>query len=199
MKKWNEKTKHRVAAGGLTILGLGLIIGISIQLERPASKPAETAAAIETEESIAIIPETTVPETIKETTTEAVTEASSTESESQSQETVKQETQPTKKQSAPKPAAVQEIQPDVTKPALQEDIADPTQKPDGTAVESAPVPIEHAEVVTPTEDPGQFQGGETNSSGQVYFPGFGWHTPSGGEGSYAADMYENGNKIGIMD
>lgn len=197
MKKWNEKTKHRAVAGGLTILGLGLIFGISMQLERPASKPAETAAVIETEESIAIIPETMVPETIKETTMEAATEAPSTEIESQ--ETVAQETQAAKKQSVAKPAAVQEIQPDVTKPVPQADINDPTQKPDGTAVESAPVPVEHEEVVTPTEDSGQPQGGETNSEGQVYVPGFGWHTPSGGEGSYAADMYENGNKIGIMD
>lgn len=42
-------------------------------------------------------------------------------------------------------------------------------------------------------------GGSTNSSGQVYVPGFGYVTPSGpNEGGTLDDMYENGNKIGIM-
>lgn len=34
----------------------------------------------------------------------------------------------------------------------------------------------------------------------VYVEGFGWITDEGeGSGIYADDMYENGNKIGIMD
>lgn len=196
--KWNENTKRRALAGGLTILGICLVIGISVQLKVSASKPAETLAVVETEESIAIIPETTAQETIEETTTvEATMETTPTEAESQETEAL--ETEPVKKTAAAKPAAVQNIQPDITKPAPQADINDPAQMPDGTPVESAPVPVPHEEVVTPTEDEGQLQGGETNSSGQVYVPGFGWRTPTGGEGSYAADMYENGNKIGIMD
>lgn len=198
MEKWNEKTKRRVLAGGLAILGICLIIGISMQLRVPTSKSAETMAAAETEESIAVIPETTTQEVVKETTTEAVTVEPTVE-EIDSQTTEVQETQPVKKETAAaKPAATQNIQPDVTKPAPQTDINDPTKMPDGTPVESAPVPVPHEEV-TPTEAEGQLQGGETNSSGQVYVPGFGWQTPSGGEGSYAADMYEDGHKIGIMD
>lgn len=36
--------------------------------------------------------------------------------------------------------------------------------------------------------------------GMVYVEGFGWITDEGeGSGIYADDMYENGNKIGIMD
>ena len=36
--------------------------------------------------------------------------------------------------------------------------------------------------------------------GMVYVEGFGWITDEGeGSGTYADDMYENGNKIGIMD
>lgn len=191
--KWNENTNRRALAGGLMVLGICLVVGISVQLKASASKPAETLAVVETEESIAIIPETTAQVTIEETTTvEATMETTPTEAESQ-------ETEPVKKTAAAKPAAVQNIQPDITKPAPQADINDPAQMPDGTPVESAPVPVPHQEVVTPTEDEGQLQGGETNSSGQVYVPGFGWHTPSGGEGSYAADMYEDGHKIGIMN
>ena len=37
--------------------------------------------------------------------------------------------------------------------------------------------------------------------GMMYVEGFGWvpYEGGGGEGTYADDMYENGNKIGIMD
>ncbi len=37
--------------------------------------------------------------------------------------------------------------------------------------------------------------------GMMYVEGFGWvpYEGGGGQGIYAADMYENGNKIGIMD
>lgn len=37
--------------------------------------------------------------------------------------------------------------------------------------------------------------------GMMYVEGFGWvpYEGGGGEGIYADDMYENGNKIGIMD
>ena len=35
---------------------------------------------------------------------------------------------------------------------------------------------------------------------RVYVEGFGWIKDEGaGSGIYAGDMYENGNKIGIMD
>ena len=41
--------------------------------------------------------------------------------------------------------------------------------------------------------------GSTNSSGQVYVPGFGYVENSGdNQGGTLDDMYENGNKIGIM-
>ena len=41
--------------------------------------------------------------------------------------------------------------------------------------------------------------GSTNSSGQVYVPGFGWIESQGpNQVIYADNMYENGNKIGIM-
>lgn len=42
------------------------------------------------------------------------------------------------------------------------------------------------------------QGGETKN-GQVYLPGFGWVKDTGGSGTAANDMYENGNKIADMN
>ena len=42
-------------------------------------------------------------------------------------------------------------------------------------------------------------GGSTNDAGQVYVPGFGYITPSGPNTVIdGQDIYENGNKIGIM-
>ena len=54
---------------------------------------------------------------------------------------------------------------------------------------------------TPTAPPTETEpaAGSTNSSGQVYVPGFGYVENSGAnEGGTLDDMYENGNKIGIM-
>ena len=60
----------------------------------------------------------------------------------------------------------------------------PTYKPEQTEVK--PQPTEPA-------------GGSTNDARQVYVPGFGYVTPSGpNDGGTLDDMYENGNKIGIM-
>lgn len=52
----------------------------------------------------------------------------------------------------------------------------------------------------PVADPEQPQAGDT-SGNQIYVPGFGWveNHGGGGSGTAAEDMYENGNKIGIMD
>lgn len=60
----------------------------------------------------------------------------------------------------------------------------PTYKPEQTEVK--PQPTEPA-------------GGSTNDAGQVYVPGFGYITPSGPNTVIdGQDIYENGNKIGIM-
>lgn len=60
----------------------------------------------------------------------------------------------------------------------------PTYKPEQT--EGKPQPTEPA-------------GGSTNDAGQVYVPGFGYITPSGPNTVIdGQDIYENGNKIGIM-
>lgn len=98
----------------------------------------------------------------------------------------------------------QSIQPEVTKPAepSEEVKKDATQKPDGTKVETPPVPVAHEEVVQPTEPepaPDQPKGGDVQG-GKTYLPGFGYIENSGlNQENYAEDMYENGNKIGNMD
>lgn len=99
----------------------------------------------------------------------------------------------------------QSIQPDPTKPVTPEPevLKDPGQKPDGTILTEPPVSIPHDQVVDPQEtkpQPDEPKAGDTNGS-QIYIPGFGWveNQGGGGSGTKAGDMYENGNKIGVMD
>ncbi|MFR6220168.1 MAG: DUF6550 family protein [Enterocloster bolteae] len=92
--------------------------------------------------------------------------------------------------------------PEKTTAPPEEVLSDPTQKPDGEKVEGTPVAEEHEAVVPPSEPPAQ--AGEPQywdtQDGKIYVPGFGWIDEIGeGQGTVAEDMYENGNKIGIMD
>lgn len=87
----------------------------------------------------------------------------------------------------------QTIQPDPVKPEPDEDaLKDPTKKPDGTPVEGTPKPEDHNNVTPPPAPP------STNTGGGL--PGYD-HVPNAGPNQVteANDMYENGNKIGIMD
>ena len=99
----------------------------------------------------------------------------------------------------------QSIQSDPTKPEVTpEQLTDPATKPDGEKVNGTPQATDHNNATVPettapasTGDP---QAGETKD-GMMYVPGFGWMKDNGGvgEGTYAEDMYENGNKVGDMD
>lgn len=97
----------------------------------------------------------------------------------------------------------QTIQPDPIKPEYtDEQLKNPDQKPDGEKVTEQDKPTEHNKVEKPSTPPksdNQPQGGDVNSKGETYLPGFGWIKNSGeNQGSVADDMYENGNKVGIM-
>lgn len=207
--KLTEKTKKYLAIGGGAVACIGLLAAISLQF---AKAPAE--ADVLPEESSAV--------------TEIVIDPGSGgivgETESAGEETESTEEsglviQPgagtaAGEENASKPAdsrpaqtdqPEQSIQPEPTKPEAPdaEVLKDPTTKPDGTKVEGAPETVEHDHVEQPKErpaDPDEPQAGDT-SGGQIYIPGFGWveNHGGGGSGTVADDMYENGNKIGIMD
>lgn len=86
----------------------------------------------------------------------------------------------------------QTIQADPVKPTpSEEELKDPTQKPDGTPVQGTPTPEDHNNVTPPPPPP------STNTGGGL--PGFD-NVPDAGPNQVteAEDMYENGNKIGIM-
>ena len=108
-----------------------------------------------------------------------------------------------------------------TPPAEKEKEAIPiTEAPTEIPVEQEPMPIEAPAVpeIHPTPEPAMTSEAtpepapeptpeppaaqttvESQTGDMVYVPGFGWIENQGpNHADYAADMYENGNKIGIM-
>lgn len=197
MKLTEKKKKYLAAGGGLVICVLLLAaIGMQFSIE-PAGEDIMPEESQETTESV-IDPDDG--------------ERNSEESESKETEIVihpntieETETDPeVDSRPAQTDQPEQSIQPEATKPAEPEEAVkiDPTKKPDGTKVETPPKAEDHGSVVTPTEEvnePEQPQAGD-EQDGKVYFPGFGYVEDSGAnQENYAEDMYENGNKIGVMD
>lgn len=196
--KMTEKTKRNLAIGGGTLICIALIAAIGLQFGKaPAGGDVlKTDSPPVTE--VVVDPSKASSESIEEK--ELVIQTGGTEAESETESTKPVDTRP-----AQTDQSEQSIQPEVTKPAEPEETVktDPTQKPDGTKVETPPTPVEHEAVVTPSEpEPpaDEPQAGDTQN-GQIYIPGFGWteNHGGGGSGTTADDMYENGNKIGIMD
>ena len=151
-----------------------------------AAIPTETTGATTEEETEPIKPDIIV-------RTESATEPSRTGT-----------TEPSAALPAQTDRTEQAVQPAPEKPTAppEEVLKNPAQKPDGESVEGTPEAIPHEEVVQPSEAPtqaGEPQYGDIQN-GKIYVPGFGWIDEIGeGQGMVAEDMYENGNKIGIMD
>ena len=186
--------------GGAVIVCMILVILIAGQFKsEPATAVQETTQA----------DQTTVAEPMIESS-EAV------------RETVKVETKaettaaPTKDQTD---ETVQQIQPEVTKPAKpkDEDRHDPAKKPNGETVtptnpvvaEQQPIPETEPPVVTepqpveqPTEPPTEAPTEATESApqeGKIYVPGFGWMDDTGEIGTQVDSDGDINKQVGIMD
>jgi len=109
---------------------------------------------------------------------------------------VKPETQTPAGGGAVSTGTEQTIQPDVTKPEYDEEtLKDSTKTPDGKPVSEPPQAVDHDAVTPPPATEKPTSGGTSGG-----LPGFD-NVPQGGANQVipADDMYENGNKIGIMD
>ena len=86
-----------------------------------------------------------------------------------------------------------------TLPELVEE-ADIVPKPSPTQTPPASeVPVPPEQNATPQQEPEPAPTPDSVSDNMVYVPGFGWIESQGpNHMEYAEDMYENGNKIGIM-
>lgn len=188
MKNMNDKTKKwLVVAGGLAVSAVLLVL-IAGTFKTPTAQDVDIPqSSSEVQDIVVDVPDTTDKE--NDITVPAID--------------IPEET---KSSNGVDTGTEQTIQPDVEeKPTYtEEELTNPNQKPNGEKVEPPteenPTPPQTQEKpATPTPDTTQPQGGDIQN-GQIYVPGFGWieNQGGGGEGSVAEDMYENGNKVGIM-
>ena len=180
-----EKTKKWLVIAGLAVVCIGLIFGISRVLYKEPVTQAKMSEQ-ETEETKVTVemenPDTPQTEAVEPDTEEPLV------IEVQTENTVNDKKQ--------------EIQPD---PEKTED-EKPSEAPalaEGTDTDNPDTPPAYEETKEPEQQPSTDTGtpktGDTKD-GMVYVEGFGWIPDEGeGSGTYAEDMYENGNKIGIMD
>ena len=118
----------------------------------------------------------------------------------------------------PTPAAVIATQPEVPEIAEVEEVIPPEEEkseatlselveeadiaPEPSPTQTPPaseVPVPPEQNATPQQEPEPAPTPDSVSDNMVYVPGFGWIESQGpNHAEYAEDMYENGNKIGIM-
>ena len=204
--KLNERMKRRLAVLGCVVVGAVLIAAIGSQFRGKAQGGNQSEEQTEQTEAVTVVVIPT--ETTEAATTEEETETSKphimVRTEPATEPSRTGTTEPTEALPAQTDRTEQAVQPAPEKPTAppEEVLKNPTQKPDGETVEGTPEAIPHEEVVQPSEAPtqaGEPQYGDTQN-GKIYVPGFGWIDEIGeGQGTVAEDMYENGNKIGIMD
>ena len=94
---------------------------------------------------------------------------------------------------------LEQVEEPIAEPVVEETVEQPpvsAQKP--TAGNQDTPAQEPADTPEPEPTPG-LEADDSSSENMVYVPGFGWIESQGpNQVTYAADMYENGNKIGIM-
>lgn len=203
--KLNERMKRRLAVLGCVVAGAVLIAAIGSQFRGEAQGGNQEEKQTEQTEAATVA---VIPTEITEATTEEETETTKPDivvrTEPATEPSRTGTTEPTTALPAQTDRKEQAVQPAPEKPTdpPEEVLKNSAQKPDGESVEGTPEAIPHEAVVQPSETPaqaGEPQYGDTQN-GKIYVPGFGWIDEIGeGQGTIAEDMYENGNKIGIMD
>ena len=179
-----DKTKKWLAVVILLAVCAGLLFGIHRMFYWEPGREAEGVQATSQETEIYVETETTdVSETENqeaEPKESLVIEAEAATSVSDTEQEIQETPEKTEAEKPSEP------------PALSE----------GTATDQPDTPPSYEEEKQEEPAPAENQTPKTGDTkdGMVYVEGFGWITDEGeGSGTYADDMYENGNKIGIMD
>ena len=203
-KKWNEKTKKTAVIASLIAVGVIAIAGISLCIYKDAPQKAEIAEA-EVSEDMVEIPENglTVPATEDTKAQEAEQVVVSTEisKEAETENTHVQSIQPTPVKTEDQKLAEASTETD------KKTGDDQGSKPQGTVKQEPQQPQDtvkqepqQPQTEQPPENSDSPQHGEIRGD-KMYVDGFGWIDYNGGGTVVipADDIYENGNKIGIMD
>lgn len=193
MKNMNPKIKKWLAvAGGLALCAvLVVLIGQRFQTTEPVDAPLPSQSS-----------------EVSDVTVDP-NEPDSTEKEKEKEKEVivtpPDATHPTSTDNgAVSSGTEQTIQGDVSKPEYTENqLKDPTQKPNGEKVTEPPAAVDHDTVEQPKETPkndDQPQGGETQD-GKIYVPGFGWIDDhgGGGQGTVGDSDGDINKQVGTMD
>lgn len=192
-KKWNEKTKKTAVIASLIAVGVIAIAGISLCIYKDAPQKAEIAEA-EVSEDMVEIPENglTVPATEDTKAQEAEHVVVSTEisKEAETEDTHVQSIQPT-------PVKTEDQKPAETSTETDKKTGDDQGSKPQDTVKQEP---QQSQTEQPPENSDSPQHGEIRGD-KMYVDGFGWIDYNGGGTVVipADDIYENGNKIGIMD
>lgn len=190
-KKWNEKTKKTAVIAALTAVGVIAIVGISLCIYKDAPQKVEIAEA-EVSEDMVEIPENdlTVPATedTKAQETEQVVVSTEISKEAETEDAHVQSIQPTPVKTEDQKPAEASTETDGKTGGDQGSKPQDTVKPEQQQTEQSPEGSD-------TPQYGEIRGDK------IYIDGFGWIDYNGGETVVipADDIYENGNKIGIMD
>ena len=175
----SDKTKRRLTIAGASVIGLALVIAIGMQFTKePVKSDASSPEPVSSSE--------VAPDIQNNTEEKEVVVSPQPTSEPESTETLPPQTD----------LPEQQLQPDPVKPEAPENPVLPEDA--DTTDPSNPPEYKSEDTEKESTSESEPQGGETKD-GKVYLPGFGWVTETGGSGSTADDMYENGNKIGEMD
>lgn len=192
-KKWNEKTKKTAVIASLIAVGVIAIAGISLCIYKDAPQKAEIAEA-EVSEDMLEIPENdlTVPATEDTKAQEAEQVVVSTEisKEAETEDTHVQSIQPT-------PVKTEDQKPAEASTETDKKTGDDQGSKPQETVKPEP---QQPQTEQPPENSDSPQHGEIRGD-KMYVDGFGWIDYNGGGTVVipADDIYENGNKIGIMD
>ena len=182
-----DKTKKGLIIAGLAAVCVIAVFGISRVLykEPVQTLPEESKATeelelmMDTDETVQVPEETESTEKKTDLVIEVETD-NSVESGAQEIQPNPEKTEDEKPQEPPVLAEDADVTNPDTKPAYEEE---PEKKP-----ENPTPPVDDTPKTGDTKD------------GMVYVEGFGWLPDEGaGSGTAADDMYENGNKVGIMD
>lgn len=187
MKKMNDKTKKWLTVAGCLAICAVLVALISGQLrtETPVDAPLPSQSAQPSDVTVQAPDAEKEKEPVVVTPPEIPTETPAAEG------------------GAVSSGTEQTIQPDPVKPEYTgEQLKDQTQTPDGAPVTTPPPVVEHEQVEQPVEPPkpdNQPQGGDVNSKGETYLPGFGWIENSGENQGVIGESDGDINKqVGIM-
>ncbi len=185
--KWNEKTKKITVIAALAAVGIITLTGISLCIYKDNPQSMEIAEA-EVIEDMVDIPENSLTVPLKVDTiapeTEEIVISTEVSKETKTENTYVQSIQPTPVKTEDK------------KPAEASDESQGTAKGNKESkTENTEKPAEQPSGNTDPSQHGNIQGDK------IYIDGFGWVDYNGGETVeiQADDIYENGNKIGIMD